>query len=287
MLGLLLATTAGAMVAVLYAPVVQQLVRVWLDDANYSHGFLVPVVSAMLVSRRRVAIAAQTGKGSPFGGAVLLGGLFLLVAGHAVGSVGSGRGGLFVMGISLLPVGCGLVLLLFGVNVLKQLAFPIAFLAFMVPLPVGLFATLTLPLQLYASNVTVIVLDLFGIPALREGNLIFLPAVTLGVEEACSGIRSLITLLAGTSALGWLVLDRPIYRLLLIASAIPVAIATNAVRVTGTGMLAYLIGPEVAKGFFHDFSSWLMLLVASVILCAEVFLLERLDQRARVARARP
>jgi len=287
MLGLLLVGAATGMLVALYAPVVRDLASIWSSDPNYSHGFLVPLVSAVLVSRRRIEIASASGKASILGALVLIGGLFLLVVGHAVQIAGSGRGGLFVMGLSLVPVCWGLVLLLLGTDALKQVAFPLAYLVLMVPLPVELFATLTLPLQLYASNISVAVLDLLGIPALREGNLIHLPAVTLGVEEACSGIRSLITLLAGTAALGWLLLERPWQRLFLIASAIPVAIATNTARVTGTGVLAYIIGPEVAQGFFHDFSSWLMLLFASVILCGEVFLLERWHFGDRDARVRP
>jgi exosortase len=140
----------------------------------------------------------------------------------------------------------------------------------MLPLPESIFITITLPLQSYATMVTTSALQLVSIPILREGHLIYLPSVTLGVTEACSGIRSLFTLLAGAVALSYFTLTLWWQRVLLVASVIPIAVLTNAFRVSGTGLLAHFWGAEVAQGFFHSFSGLALLIVASCILCAEI-----------------
>jgi exosortase len=120
-------------------------------------------------------------------------------------------------------------------------------------------------------------LQLFNIPALREGNLIHLPSLTLGVTEACSGIRSLFTLLAGATVLSYLTVRYWWQHLILISSVIPIAIVTNAFRVTSTGLLAYFFGEGMAQGFFHGFSGWVILIMASVLLCMEIILLIKLS----------
>jgi exosortase len=175
--------------------------------------------------------------------------------------------------LSLILVCVGVVFLLLGKDVLAVLIFPIAYLVFMIPLPGGVFAMVTLPLQSYAASVTTSTLQLVNIPALREGTLIYLPSVTLGVTEACSGIRSLFTLLAGTVALSYFACGRWWQHLLLVSSVVPIAILTNALRVTGTGLLAHFLGKEVAQGFFHGFSGLALLVMASFLLCAELLLL--------------
>jgi exosortase len=131
----------------------------------------------------------------------------------------------------------------------------------------------TLPLQRYATEVTSAALHFLAIPALREGNLIVLPTMTLGVTEACSGIRSLLTLLTGAVALSYVTLPQWWQRLVLVGSVVPITLVTNAVRVTGTGLLAHFVGRAAAEGFLHGFAGWVLLIVASVCLYAEVLCL--------------
>jgi exosortase len=257
----------------LYMPVLEDLVHLWWADPNYSHGFLIPLIVGYLVWSQKDTLAKVVVKPTGWGGLVLALGLFLLVVGKAVERTGGDQGALFIQGLSLILVCVGAVFLLLGKDVLAVLVFPIAYLIFMIPLPGSVFTMVTLPLQSYAASVTTATLQLVNIPALREGNLIYLPSVTLGVTEACSGIRSLLTLLAGAVALSYFACERWWQGLLLVGSVVPIAILTNVLRVTGTGLLAHFLGKEVAQSFFHGFSGWALLVMASFLLCAELLLL--------------
>jgi exosortase len=257
----------------LYIPVLEDLVRLWWADQNYSHGFLIPLIDGYLIWGQKDTLTKVTVKPSGWGGLVLALGLFLLLVGRAVELAGGDRGALCIQGLSLILVCIGVVLLLLGKDVLLVLVFPITYLVFMIPLPGGVFTMVTLPLQSYAASVTTSTLQLVNIPALREGNLIYLPSVTLGVTEACSGIRSLLTLLAGAVALSYFACGRWWQHLLLVSSVVPIAILTNALRVTGTGLLAHFLGKEAAQGFFHGFSGLALLVMASFLLCTEMLLL--------------
>jgi exosortase len=190
--------------------------------------------------------------------------------------IGGERGALFLNGFSLIIVCSGMLLVLIGKEVVSKMVFPLVYFLFMLPLPDGIFAMVTTPLQSYTASITTTSLQLFNIPALREGNLIHLPSLTLGVTEACSGIRSLLTLLAGAAVLGHMTVRHWWQHLILIGSVIPIAIVTNAFRVTGTGLLAHYFGEHAAQGFFHGFSGWAILIMASFLICTEVFLLIRL-----------
>jgi exosortase len=208
-------------------------------------------------------------------------GLLCLLVGWSLEIIGGGRGALFIKGISFLLTCSGLTLLLAGKTFLAKIIFPLLYLIFMIPLPDGIFGLVTLPLQSYATTVTMSALQLFNIPALREGNLIHLPFLTLGVTEACSGIRSLFTLLAGATVLSHLTVQRWWQHFILISSVIPIAIVTNTFRVTGTGLLAYFFGEGMAQGFFHGFSGWIILIIASFLLCMELLLLIRLSSNIK------
>ena len=268
----------AGLLGLLYVPVLADLWRVWWSNPTYSHGILIPFVAGYLVWSKRESLALTVAEPITWGGLILTIGLLLRICGEFVETVGAGAGGLFVKGLSLILVLEGLVLFLLGKRDFWRLGLPIAYLFFMVPLPAGILAMLTLPLQNYATAVTTSVLQLLDIPALREGNLITLPSMTLGVVEACSGIRSLFTMLA--LAVAMVLLFTPDQRwwqqLLLVGSAVPIAVATNAFRVTSTGLLAHFVGGEMAQGFYHDFSGWLVFVVAFLLLCGETLLLSRL-----------
>ena len=244
-----------------YLPVLTSLARQWASDENYSHGFLVAPFAIYLGWRRRHDLLAEPVRPHWFGIAVVLGSLALLVAGRLGAE-------LFLTRISLLGLIAGTVVFLYGTRHLRLLAFPLAFLLLMIPLPAIVFNQIAFPLQLLASSAGQSVLDAASIPVLREGNILILPTITLQVVEACSGIRSLVSLLTLAIILGALTEQRVWARLLLAALAFPVAIAANAARVAGTGLMAAWIGPQAAQGFLHEFSGWVVFVVAFALLLA-------------------
>lgn len=248
-----------AILGVLYGPILRGLVWQWWDDANYSHGFVVPLFSGFLVWQRRKELGALTPRGSWLGLPVLLAGVGALL----LGSVGAEN---FLMRSSLIAILAGLVLFHLGPQILRVLAFPLAFLFFMVPLPATVFYAAAFPLQNLAAQNAVWTLDLVGVPVLRDGNVIHLSYITLGVTEACSGIRSLISLLALAVAWAYLTLPGVWGMTGLVLSAVPIAVVANAGRVVTTGLLGQWFGVEYAQGFFHTFSGWLIFLFAFVCL---------------------
>lgn len=264
------------LLALLYASTFLELVQLWWHDHNYSHGFLVPIIALYLVLERKDVLKLMEPKSSAWGIPVLVGALLFLLAGKGIELAGGERGALFLKGISLIIACAAILLLVIGKAILSKMVFPLAYLLFMLPLPDGPFAMLTVPLQNYATSVTTTVLQLLHVPALREGNLIYLPMITLNVTEACSGIRSMLTLLAAATVLSYLTVHYWWQHVILIGSVLPIAVITNAFRVTGTGVLAYFVGKEAAQGFFHGFSGWALLIMASVLLCAEILFLMKL-----------
>ena len=151
---------------------------------------------------------------------------------------------------------------------MRVLFFPIAFLTLMVPLPAIIFNQITFPLQLLASRFGESVLMTAQIPVLREGNVIHLASTSLEVAEACSGIRSLISLLTLGIVYAYFMDPRATIRTILVAATVPVAIIANGLRVAGTGIAAHFIGSAAAEGFLHTFSGWLVFITAFVILLA-------------------
>jgi exosortase len=173
---------------------------------------------------------------------------------------------LFVSRVSIVFLIAGTVLFTAGVDALRILAFPIAFLFLMVPPPAIIFNQIAFPLQLLASRFGEATLQVLSIPVLREGNLITLANTTLEVAEACSGIRSLISLLTLGIVYGYFADPRLSIRTIIALSAVPIAIVANGIRVAGTGVAAHYYGAEAAEGFFHTFSGWVVFVVAFVLL---------------------
>lgn len=249
---------AGVLVAavlILYWSSLQGLVVDWWTDDNYSHGFLVPVFSGYLVWQRREELFRSGRNGSWLGLPVLLFGLGMLLVGDLAAEHFTSRS-------SLIVVASALVLLHMGSHALRVLWFPLAFLFFMIPLPAILFNSFALPLQALAAENATWALDKLGIPVLRDGNVIHLSHITLGVTEACSGIRSLISLLALAVAWGYLTLPGVWWRMFFVAIAVPITIVMNAGRVVVTGLIGQWFGIEYAQGFFHSFSGWVIFILS-------------------------
>jgi exosortase len=265
--------TAGLLVLTgflwLYWPVMTKLVGAWTTDDNYSHGFFIVPLAAYFAWERRRRFLAAPSRPSTLGLFVVIGSICLLAAG-VVGAE------MFITRISILGTLVGIVLFLFGWKRLRVLVFPLAFLLLMIPLPAILFNQIAFPLQLWASQVGELAITAANVPVLREGNLLVLPNTTLEVAEACSGIRSLVSLLTLGIVFGYFADTRPWVRTLIALSTIPVAILSNGMRVAGTGIAAQRFGTAAAEGFFHEFSGWLLFVVAFLMMLG----LQRLLLRA-------
>jgi exosortase len=245
--------------AIVYWHVVQRLMEDWIVDGNYSHGWLIVPLAGYFAWERRERLAAAPVRPSWFGLVVLVGSILVLLAG-LYGSE------LFLTRISLLGTVAGIVLYLYGWTHLRILAFPIAFLLLMIPLPAIVFNKIAFPLQLFASRVGESTISAAGIPVLREGNVLVLANTHLEVAEACSGIRSLVSLVTLGLVYGYFSDRRFWVRAVIVASTVPIAILANGARVAGTGIAAHYFGPAAAEGFFHEFSGWALFVVAFVMM---------------------
>jgi exosortase len=247
--------------AVLYRHVVVKLVYDWATDRNYSHGFLIVPLALYLVWERRRQLASTPARGSALGLVVVLGSVAVLGAG-VLGAE------LFLTRISMLGVVAGTVLFLAGWRHLRILAFPLAFLLLMIPIPAIIFNQIAFPLQLLASRVGEAALTAAGVPVLREGNVITLSTMSLEVAEACSGISFLVSLLTLAIVYGYLVDRRTWPRVVMALASVPIAILANGFRVASTGFAAHYLGQAAAEGFFHQFSGALVFVVALGLLFA-------------------
>lgn len=245
----------------LYSHTLAHLVGQWWTDPNFSHGFFVPLFSAYVIWQERGRLARITPHPSWSGLAVLLSGLVVLV----VGRLGAE---LFLDRSSLLLVLAGIIILFFGWNLFRELLFPWAFLLLMIPIPTIVFNQITFPLQLLASKVAATVLPLLGVPILREGNVINLPVMALEVAEACSGIRSLMSLVTLAIIYGYLMEKRLWVRWVLALASIPIAVAANSVRIIGTGLLVQYWDAEKAEGYFHASWGWIIFVISLIMLYA-------------------
>ena len=243
----------------LYFPILSRLTQQWWSDPNFSHGFFVPLFSAFVLWKDRSLLAAVPRKPSIWGLPLIVFSLCTLI----VGVLGVE---LFLARTSLILLAAGLILFFLGWSFLRAVIFPLAFLFLMVPIPAIVFNQITFPLQIFASKLAAWALPLFGVPVLREGNIINLPAMPLEVAEACSGIRSLLSLTTLTIMYSYLLERRMLVRVLLALASIPIAVAANGFRIVGTGLLVQYWDPDKAEGFFHLFSGWLIFVSSLLML---------------------
>ena len=245
----------------LYASTLFHLVGQWWHDPNFSHGFFVPLFSAFVVWQERDRLSRIPVSPSWTGAFVLL----LAMATLIVGQTGAE---LFLTRFSLLLLLAGIIILFLGWPFFRALFFPWAFLILMIPIPTILFNQITFPLQLLASRVAAAILPIFGVPILREGNVINLPSMALEVAEACSGIRSLMSLITLAVIYGYLMEKRISVRWILALASVPIAVAANSVRIIGTGLLVQYWDPDKAEGYFHASWGWLIFVISLLMLYA-------------------
>jgi exosortase len=274
-------------IAFAYAAVLAKLSRDWWTDENYSHGLLIPFIIGYIlwVGRGRFA-SVRTNASVWLGGTAVIVALFALWAGIAGAE-------LYTQRMSLVLLLAGIVIYFWGLRILKLVLIPLVLLILAIPIPAIIFNKIAFPLQLFASRCAVWSMETLGIPVLRQGNIIELKPLNsfetkkLEVVEACSGIRSLMTLI--TLAVVFAYFTHPnantndlktrrygmLRSVIIVISAIPIAILTNALRVSGTGILAHYYGTQIADGFFHSFSGWVVYVVAFSMLFGVGWLLDR------------
>ena len=247
------AAAIGSLLTAMYAGVVADLVTSWSEEPGASHGFLVPVPALWIAWVRRPLTLAQPVAPDARG-------LWLTALGCVAYMVGKLGAEFFVTRLSLLIVITGLIWTYWGFARLRTLIFPLILLVTMIPVPALLYNWLAVPLQLFASQAATILAQILGVTVHREGNVIFLADISLGVAEACSGLHSLSALMVGSLLLGFLYCTKASLRAVIFFASIPIAIAVNVLRVTGTALLADY-RPQLAMGFYHSFSSWLIFLI--------------------------
>jgi exosortase len=244
-----IAATVGLMAA-LFADILLDLASEWWNYPESSYGMLVPPMALYIAYLQRNKTLA-------FPATPTLRGLWLVGFGCLVLMAGKLAGEFFLARISFVFVLAGLAWTFWGSNRFRTLGFPFVLLATMVPLPVLVYNAVAAPLQLLASRLATDLAQMLGVSIYRDGNVIHLATTSLGVEEACSGLHSLPALVVGALLLGFLANASMLGRILLLAVSVPLAIAVNVLRVTGTAILADY-RPEFAEGFYHSFSGWLV-----------------------------
>jgi exosortase D (VPLPA-CTERM-specific) len=266
------AALAIALLGYLFVDSLAFLFAQWIGSPDYSHGLFVPLISLFLIWQARHRIALAGIENSWWGLAVISAGLFFYVIGEFAT--------LYVLQhVSLWMVIVGLVIALIGVRGARAIAFPLSYLLTSIPLPVFLYASLSSQLQLWSSALGVFCLQLVGVTAFRDGNVIDLGAVQLQVIEACSGIRYLLPLTSLALLCACLFKDRMWKRVVLVLSSIPISVLVNGFRIGMIGVLIEWYGQGAAEGFYHLFEGWVLFMASLGLLLLEMWVLARIGAR--------
>lgn len=255
-----------------FFPLYPSLVETWLNHSNNSHGILVPLISAYLIWKKREKLKLAVITNSNWGAIILVISMAVYVVSYA--------GAIAVISRSMIVFSLiGLVLFTLGKSGFKLLVFPLFFLIFMVPIPDSIIGIVAFPLQLFATKISAIIIQALSIPVYREGNMLYFVETQLETAEACSGIRSIVSLTMISVLFAYLLDAGKTGKALLVASAVPLALIGNFIRVSGTGILAHFYGSKVARGFLHEFSGLAVFGLGFMILLIEYTLLNKIKAK--------
>lgn len=257
-----------ALLLIIYLPALIDLVGDWWRDSNYSHGFLIPVVSGYLLWKKRDELRAAASQ-------VDYRGLVLVALGMLMFVFANGGAEYFTLRVSFVVSLFGLIWFLFGRIVIGKSWFELAFLIFMIPIPYVIYFAATFPMQLLASKITASILNLIGMGAIRQGNIIHIQGYSLEVAEACSGMRSVMALLALGALYAYTTQRRFSGKLILFLSTIPIAVVANVIRVFVTSLLAYTVTEKVTHEPLHSIMGLSVFVIAFILMFLVGQLLKR------------
>lgn len=255
--------------AAAFIPIYPQLIDTLLNRPNNSHGILVPFIAVFLIWHKRGELRKKTVITYIPGALIFIGAMLLYVIAYA-GLVAVVCRTMIVFSL------IGLILFVLGKEIFKEIWFPLFFALFMVPVPDSIYGQLALPLQLFATIISTDIIQMLGIVALREGNMVYFANTQLEVAEACSGLRSMMAFVMLSFLFTYLMSRKVRWKMcLMVLSSIPLALFANILRVTGTGILATFYGDKVARGFLHEFSGMVVFAFGFVLLLLEYRWLEK------------
>lgn len=248
------------LITLTYLPIFIWMIDRWMAaETYYSHGFLIPLVSIFIIFKNRGILAKMKIEPNKWGWLIFTVGLVIQIISAFLSIY-------FSSGFSLIFVLAGAILLFFGKDFLKRLLFPILFLVFMIPLPLFSIANLSFRLKILASQIATTLLNFIGIGAVREGSTILTKRSFLVVEDPCSGIRSLIALIALGSLMAYLSNTSKAKKAILFSSTIPIAISSNILRIVMLSLASEIYGLKLATGIFHDITGVLVFVFTFLVL---------------------
>jgi exosortase len=251
-----------------YYPFIEKMVTDWNHNDNYSHGYLIPFISGYMIYFIRNDLKNEKISSTMWGLFVIVLGLCQLI----VAKIGSEY---FLQRTSIIVVLFGITLFFWGKNIAARVSLPLIYLIFMIPIPAIIWNRIAFPMQLFASGITEQIIAMIGIPVLRQGNVLHLAQTTLEVADACSGLRSLLSMFALSSAFAFLTDLSKIKKMSLLFSALPIAILINIIRLVATAVMVRWIGEKAAQGFLHEFSGFIVFAVGLVMLFGVQVLLSK------------
>jgi exosortase len=262
----------GGLLILCYWPILYRMGVQWATDDNMGHGFLVPIFAGFIAWQRRDQLLAEPRKPNILG-------LFVVIFAGVLSMIATLGAELFSARFSFVLALVGTILYLGGIRWVKTLLFPLLLLLFMIPIPAIIYSALTMKLQTLASELGEFMIGLMGIPVLREGNTLKIPSQTLDIAEACSGIRSLMTLLFLSLVISYLMKDKKVWmRWALLIATVPIAILANGVRVAVTALLSE-IDVKLASGAYHEAEGYIVYIVALLALLAAHRVINIIEQK--------